>query len=134
MGCEYVHACVSGSGVPPVQPAGEDVSTVRVCVPSGWHAPQLEYVNDVQAVTGGVDVHACVSGPGEPPVQPAGEDVITVRVCVPPGWQAPQLEYVNDVQVAGFGGGSTQGWTSCDVPVQPSGVDETTVRDCVPSA
>src|SRR5512143_1723789 len=98
MGCEYVHACVSGSGVPPVQPAGEDVSTVRVCVPSAWHALHPEYVNDVQAVTGGVYGHACVSGSGVPPVQPAGEDVSTVRVCVPSGWHAPQLEYVNDVQ------------------------------------
>jgi hypothetical protein len=41
------------SGVPPVQPAGDDVTTVRVCVPLDWHAPQVEYVNDVQVVTGG---------------------------------------------------------------------------------
>ncbi len=28
----------------PVQPAGDDVSMVLVCVPSGWHVPQEEYV------------------------------------------------------------------------------------------
>ncbi len=28
----------------PVQPEGDDVSMVLVSVPSGWHAPQEEYV------------------------------------------------------------------------------------------
>jgi len=36
------------TGVPPVQPAGDDVSTVRVCVLLDWQVPQAEYVNDVQ--------------------------------------------------------------------------------------
>ena len=40
-------------GDPPVQPAGEDVATVLVWVPSDWQAPQAEYVNEVQVVTGG---------------------------------------------------------------------------------
>lgn len=48
----YVHDCMS-TGVPPVQPAGDDDVTVRVCVPSGWHAPHVEYVNDVQVGGGG---------------------------------------------------------------------------------
>ena len=41
------------TGVPPVQLAGDDVATVRVCVPLDWHVPQAEYVNEVQVVTGG---------------------------------------------------------------------------------
>ena len=40
-----VHVCVV-TGVPPVQPLGELVSTVRVCVPA-VHVPHAEYVNDV---------------------------------------------------------------------------------------
>jgi hypothetical protein len=36
-----------------VQPAGDDVTTVRVWVPLDWQVPQAEYVNDVQVV--GVD-------------------------------------------------------------------------------
>ena len=39
-------------GVPPVQLAGDDVATVRVCVPF-VQVPQPEYVNEVQALTGG---------------------------------------------------------------------------------
>ena len=41
------------TGVPPVQPAGDDVATVLVWVPSDWQVPQAEYVNDVHVVTGG---------------------------------------------------------------------------------
>ena len=41
------------TGLPPVQPDGEDMSTVRDCVPLGWQAPHDEYVNDVQAAGGG---------------------------------------------------------------------------------
>ena len=41
------------TGVPPVQPVGDDVATVLVWVPLDWQAPQAEYMNDVQAVTGG---------------------------------------------------------------------------------
>jgi hypothetical protein len=41
------------TGDPPVQPEGDDVSTVRVCVPLDWQVPQAEYVNEVQALTGG---------------------------------------------------------------------------------
>ena len=41
------------TGVPPVQPAGDDVATVLVCVLLDWQAPQAEYVNEVQVVTGG---------------------------------------------------------------------------------
>jgi hypothetical protein len=81
-----------------VQPAGDDVSTVLVCVPLDWHVPQAVYVNEVQVVTGGTEVHDCDRA-GVPPVQPAGDDVSTVRVCVPSDWQLPQAEYVNDVQV-----------------------------------
>ena len=40
------------TGVPPVQPMGVDVATVRVCVPF-VQVPQPEYVNEVQALTGG---------------------------------------------------------------------------------
>ncbi len=42
------------TGVPPVQPAGEEVSTVLVCVLFDWQAPQALYVKDVQV--GGVYV------------------------------------------------------------------------------
>lgn len=41
------------TGVPPVQPVGDDVSTDLVCVLSDWQVPQAEYVKDVQSVTGG---------------------------------------------------------------------------------
>jgi hypothetical protein len=37
----YVQACVV-TGVPPVQPDGEDVATVRVCVPFDWQVPHAE--------------------------------------------------------------------------------------------
>jgi len=47
-----VHACDT-TGVPPVQPAGDDVSTVLVWVLFDWHAPHAEYVNELQVVTGG---------------------------------------------------------------------------------
>ena len=30
------------TGVPPVQPEGEEVATVRVWVPFDWQAPQVE--------------------------------------------------------------------------------------------
>jgi hypothetical protein len=36
-----VQACVV-TGEPPVQPAGDEVSTVRVCVLFGWQAPKAE--------------------------------------------------------------------------------------------
>jgi hypothetical protein len=36
-----MHDCES-TGVPPVQPAGDDVSTVRVCVLFDWHVPHGE--------------------------------------------------------------------------------------------
>ena len=39
--------------MPPVQPLGDDEVTVRVCVLFDWHALHVEYVNDVQVVTGG---------------------------------------------------------------------------------
>ena len=45
--------CDRAAGVPPVQPAGDDVATVLVWVLSDWQAPQAEYVNEVHAVTGG---------------------------------------------------------------------------------
>ena len=64
-----------------MQPAGEDVATVLVWVLLDWQAPQAEYVNEVQVVTGGTYVQACDST-GDPPVQPAGDDVATVLVCV----------------------------------------------------
>jgi hypothetical protein len=41
------------TGVPPVQPAGDDVATVLVWVLLDWQVPQAEYVNEVQVVTGG---------------------------------------------------------------------------------
>jgi hypothetical protein len=40
-GAVYVQAC-ERTGVPPVQPAGDDVATVRVCVLFDWQAPQAE--------------------------------------------------------------------------------------------
>jgi hypothetical protein len=42
------------TGVPPVQPVGDDVATVLVWVLLDWQVPQAEYVNDVQ-VAGGAD-------------------------------------------------------------------------------
>jgi hypothetical protein len=42
-----VQACDS-TGVPPVQPVGDDAVTVLVCVPFDWQVPQAEYVNEVQ--------------------------------------------------------------------------------------
>ena len=41
------------TGIPPVQPAGDEVATVLVCVLLDWQVPQAEYVNEVQVVTGG---------------------------------------------------------------------------------
>ena len=86
------------TGVPPVQPEGDEVATVRVCVPSAWQAPHAEYVNAEQVVTGGTYVQVWVVT-GVPPVQPEGDEVATVRVCVPSAWQAPHAEYVNAEQV-----------------------------------
>jgi hypothetical protein len=40
-GAVKVHAW-DRTGLPPVQPAGEEVSCVRVWVPSGWQAPHAE--------------------------------------------------------------------------------------------
>jgi hypothetical protein len=37
----YVQDC-DVTGEPPVQPEGEEVSTVRVCVLFGWQAAQAE--------------------------------------------------------------------------------------------
>ncbi len=72
----------------PGQPLGEELATVRVCVPFDWQAPQALYVY-VQA--GGTYVQVWERA-GEPPVQPEGVDVSTVRVWVLSGWQAPQAE------------------------------------------
>ena len=47
-----MHAC-DRTGVPPVQPAGDAVSSVLVCVLSDWQVPQAEYVKEEQVVTGG---------------------------------------------------------------------------------
>jgi hypothetical protein len=95
-----VHDC-EVTGVPPVQPVGDEVSTVRVWVLFDWQVPQAEYVNDVQVGAGGTYVHDCeVTGV---PVHPEGPEVRTVRVWVPLGWQAPQAEYVY-WQAAGPGG------------------------------
>jgi hypothetical protein len=80
------------TGVPPVQPAGDDADTVRVCVPFDWHAPHALYVNELQVVTGGVYVQACESA--GVPEQLAGDEAVTVRVCVPVESQAPHAEYV----------------------------------------
>ena len=41
------------TGLPPVQPDGDEVSTVRVCVLFDWQEPHAEYVNAEQVVTGG---------------------------------------------------------------------------------
>ena len=48
-----VHDWVS-IGVPPVQPEGEDVSTVRVWVPEE-HVPHVEYVKEVHVWVVGDD-------------------------------------------------------------------------------
>jgi hypothetical protein len=68
------------TGVPPVQPAGEEPVTVRVWVPFA-HAVQSVYVKDVH-VTGAGSVQAWLVT-GLPPVQPAGVESVTVRVWVP---------------------------------------------------
>ena len=52
VGGTYVQDC-DRTGVPPVQPVGDDVATVLVWVLFDWQAPQAEYVNEVHAVTGG---------------------------------------------------------------------------------
>jgi hypothetical protein len=78
-----------------VQPEGDDVAAVLVCVPLDWQVPQAEYVNEVHV--GGTYVQVC-DRTGVPPVQPEGDDVATVLVCVPLDWQVPQAEYVNEVQ------------------------------------
>jgi hypothetical protein len=49
VGGTYVQDC-DRTGVPPVQPAGDDVTTVLVWVLLDWQAPQAEYVNEVQVV------------------------------------------------------------------------------------
>jgi hypothetical protein len=85
-----VQLCVSAAGVPPVQPAGADDATVRVCVPLAEHALHGVYVNEEQVTGGGVQV--CVSAAGVPPVQPAGERVATVRVWIPAAEQALHAE------------------------------------------
>ena len=79
-----------------MQPEGNDVDTVLVCVLLDWQAPHAEYVKEVQVVTGGTYVQAC-DKTGDPPVQPDGNDVATVLVWVLLDWQAPQAEYVNEV-------------------------------------
>ena len=76
-----------------MQPAGDDVDTVLVCVLLDWQAPQAEYVNEVQ-----VDAQDCDRAAGVPPVQPVGDDVAIVLVCVPLV-QVPHPEYVNELQV-----------------------------------
>ena len=47
-----MHDC-DRTGAPPVQPEGDDVSTVLVCVLLDWQVPQAEYVNEVQVVADG---------------------------------------------------------------------------------
>jgi len=81
------------TGVPPVQPEGDDVDTVLVCVLLDWQVPQAEYVKELQ-----VDAQDCDRTSGVPPVQPVGDDVAIVLVCVPLV-HVPQPEYVNEVQV-----------------------------------
>jgi hypothetical protein len=44
-----------------VQPGGDEETTVRVCVPLGWHSPQAEYVNELHV--GGGEPHAGVQLP-----------------------------------------------------------------------
>jgi hypothetical protein len=51
------------TGDPPVQPGGDEEATVRVCVPLGWHAPQAEYVNELQVGGGDPAPHAGVQLP-----------------------------------------------------------------------
>lgn len=45
-----MHDC-DVTGDPPVQPVGEDESTVRVCVPAWLHVVQSEYVKPVHVAT-----------------------------------------------------------------------------------
>ena len=79
------------TGVPPVQLAGSEVSTVRVCVLSDWHVPQPEYVNELHTDdVGGTETQACVRT--GVPVQPAGDDVNMVLDCVLSDWHALQAE------------------------------------------
>jgi hypothetical protein len=119
------------TGVPPVQPVGDDVATVLVCVPLDWHVPQAVYVNEVQVVTGGTYVHDC-DRTCVPPVQPVGDDVATVLVCMPLDWHVPQAVYVNEVQVV-TGGTYVHDCDRTGVPpVQPVGDDVATVLVCVP--
>ena len=70
-----------------MQPAGDEVNTVLVCVLLAWQAPQAEYVNEVQVVTGGTYVQDCVST--GVPVQPDGVDDSSDLVCVPVERQVP---------------------------------------------
>ena len=107
------------TGVPPVQPDGEEVATVRVCwaVEGQVLGVHALYVNEEQvAGVGGVYVQDWVRT-GVPPVQPDGEEVATVRVCWPVEGQVLGVHalYVNEEQVAGGGGtpspdGRFSGW------------------------
>ncbi len=71
-----------------MQPVGDEVCTVRVCVPPALQALQAEYVQEVQVVTGGVQDWLRTGVPE----QVVGVVAVTVRVCVPLELQAPQAE------------------------------------------
>jgi hypothetical protein len=127
------------TGLPPVQPAGDDVATVRDCWPLAGQVAGVQalYVNDAQVFGGGGTYAQATVRTGLPPVQPAGADDTTVRVCWPlAGHTAGEsAEYVNEVQV--FGGGGTYAQATVRTgfpPVQPAGAEDTTVRVCWPLA
>jgi hypothetical protein len=73
----YVHDWLV-TGLPPVQPGGDALVTVRVCVPFDSHAPHAEYMKDVHDV--GSSGPASGGGGGGP-----SDGVASARL-VPPSW------------------------------------------------
>jgi hypothetical protein len=136
------------TGDPPVQPVGDDVATVLVCVPF-VHVPQPLYVNELQV--DGVDDRPARKFAKSCTVVPAGgvnipvievtqaEAVLPETVCPPDlsttpftvrPWHCVQVVVTwasvsveDDVQDCDKTG---------DPPVQPAGDDVATVRVCVP--
>jgi hypothetical protein len=146
-------------GVPPVQPAGDDVATVLVWVLSDWQAPQAEYVNEEQV--GAFQVLVSWH-PGEQELAVALKFMeaavftvpfwcvvaVTTVLVYPTPWQALHW-YASDelwkecwpddggmawqLPHAGVGDTSVQDCERTGVPpVQPAGDDAATVRVCVP--
>jgi hypothetical protein len=138
------------TGVPPVQPEGDDVATVLVWVLLDWQVPQAEYVNEVQ-VAGGADVSAARKFAKSCTVVPAGgvnipviavtqaEAVLPETVCPPDLSTTPftvRPWHAVHVVVTWASVSVEDDVQDCDrtgvPPVQPVGDDVAMVRVCVP--